>query len=75
MLEGTRLRLLCGFLCVCFIVSGCSNQQLYSAGQSNERSKCVDEPYSTYDECIARTEKSYQEYKQERDMLLEDEES
>lgn len=51
--------------------AGCSNKVIYDNLRLNQRQKCVEEPQSTYVECIKRTNKPYEDYESERKELLE----
>ena len=59
------------FLFVLLGISGCSNRAIYDNMRIKQRSECLKEPPSTYFECIERTNKSYEEYKREREEVLE----
>ena len=52
-------------------VSGCSNKVMYDNLRLNQRQKCAEESQSTYDECIYRSNKSFEEYERERKQLSE----
>ena len=52
-------------------VTGCSNPYLYEKFRLDARNQCIKEPPSTQDECIKRTNKSYEEYERERKVVLE----
>jgi len=45
---------------------GCSNKGIYDNIIHNQRMKCLKEPPSTYAECMAQTNKPYEEYTRER---------
>jgi hypothetical protein len=47
-------------------VIGCSNKAVYENIRINQRNDCIKEPPPAYDECIERTNKSYEEYQRER---------
>lgn len=51
-----------------FILVGCSNKQLYQAGQDYQKSKCVEETASEqqHNECLNTDKTSYEEYDKER---------
>ena len=53
-------------LIVVFFLTGCSNKAVYDNIQINNRNACVKAPPFQYEECIERTNKSYEEYEQER---------
>lgn len=49
-----------------FFLMGCSNKVVYDNIQINNRNACNTVPPSQYEECIERTNKSYEEYEQDR---------
>lgn len=55
---------------VLFVVAGCSNKAVYDNIQHNNRQACNRVPPAQYDECMARSDKSYQEYEREREALV-----
>ena len=56
--------------CLSFIITSCSNQSIYEAVKYNQTNECGKLPKSAYEECIARYNKSYDEYETERQDLL-----
>lgn len=48
----------------------CSQKSVYEGIQAGERNACLKEPESQYDDCMQRANKSYDEYKRERDEAL-----
>ncbi len=56
---------------VMFSIVGCSNKAIYDNLRLDQRNKCVEEPLSTYFECVERTNKSYEEYERERKEISE----
>lgn len=59
---------------LCWLVlSACTNQQLYEAGQHNQQLKCQELPQNQYEECMARASESYQDYSQKRREAIADE--
>ena len=56
---------------VIFFLAGCSHQSLYTGIQANKRSECLNSPQYDIDECMTDANKPYQNYKQEREELLE----
>jgi hypothetical protein len=50
--------------------TACSNRAMYFNGQTNLRTECHMGPMSQYDECMARTSTSYEEYLRDRDAAL-----
>lgn len=53
-----------------FAASGCSNKAIYMNAQLNARNECHFGPMSQYQECIARTNKSYEQYLRDRSEAL-----
>ncbi len=49
-----------------FFLTGCSHKAVYDNIQINNRNACAKAPPSQYEECIKRSNKSYEEYEQER---------
>lgn len=54
------------------IVAGCSNKQWYETGQNYQRNECIKHANNEaeYSQCLAAKQKSYKEYKKERDALV-----
>ncbi len=57
------------FLVAVLFLAGCSNKAVYEHIQINNRSACNKVPPPQYEECIERTNKSYEEYERERKEL------
>lgn len=53
-------------------VVACSNKATYENIQINNRNECAKAPPAQYDECMARANRSYEEYQREREELLEE---
>lgn len=51
---------------VLILVAGCSNKAVYDNLQHNQKLKCEQLPISEYERCMRGTEKSFEEYEQER---------
>ena len=51
-----------------FILAGCSNKQLYQAGQDYQKSKCVEDAASEqqHNDCLNTDTKTYEDYDKER---------
>lgn len=54
-------------------LSGCTNRNLYQAIQQNRLQRCEEIPIPQQANCRAQYQQSYEDYKSERDALLEDE--
>ncbi len=66
-----------GFINIAFIilllttVSGCSNKELYQSMQpKHDVHECRNLPPHQYDECMKHETKSYEEYKKEREEVI-----
>ncbi|WP_019028310.1 hypothetical protein [Colwellia piezophila] len=51
-----------------FILAGCSNKQLYQAGQDYQKSKCIEDAAleQQHNDCLNTDNKTYKEYDKER---------
>jgi hypothetical protein len=49
----------------------CSNQSWYENLQYNARQKCLEQPPEQAQTCLQQYQKSYQEYKKEREVFLQ----
>lgn len=52
-------------------VAGCSNRAIYENLRIQQRHDCLKEPPAVYEDCIERTNKSYEQYRREREEALE----
>ncbi|MDO9518860.1 MAG: hypothetical protein Q8K97_15830 [Pseudohongiella sp.] len=50
--------------------AACSNKAVYMNAQTNLRTECHMGPMSQYQECMARTSRSYEEYLRDREEAL-----
>jgi hypothetical protein len=50
--------------------TACSNKAIYMNAQTNLRTDCHRGPMSQYQECMARTSTSYEEYLRDREEAL-----
>ena len=62
------------FLTCCLVfISGCSQKYWYDQSQGHQANEC--KPYihdaQTYNKCVEDTQKSYEDYKKDRDGILE----
>jgi len=53
-------------------IQACSSRQMYNSMQYNRKLECQKVPSSDYDECIERTNESYDKYKQKRDEVIKE---
>ena len=51
------------------VLSACSSEGVYEAIRAKQKNDCLEMPPAQYEECMARQEKSYQEYKKQRDEI------
>ncbi len=52
--------------------AGCTNKAIYENMRIQQRNDCLKEPPARYDECVERSDKSYEEYRREREEALEE---
>ena len=71
--DGMLTRYIAMILAV-LATSGCSNKAVYDNLQLNERNECMRTPGAQPIECIERTDKSFEEYEQERKEYLRERE-
>lgn len=48
------------------LLTGCSSQAVYDNIQINKRTDCSEGPPPEFEKCFQRTQKSFEEYEQER---------
>ena len=53
-------------LIVIFVIGACSNRAIYNNFQINNRNDCAKQPESQYEECMERSNMSYEEYERKR---------
>lgn len=59
-------------ICSLFIiVAGCSNRGIYENMQANNRLECAELQFFQYEECMEKTNKSYDEYRRERQEAMD----
>lgn len=51
------------------LLSACSNGAIYSNIQHNQRLECEKQPPSQYEKCMEEANRSYADYKQQREEL------
>lgn len=54
------------------LVAGCSSKAVYDNVQYNNFRECNSVPSAQYEECVERSNKSYEEYERERESVLEE---
>ena len=55
------------------IITGCTTSQMYHGAKQYEVNRCLQTTSNAeYDDCIKRTEKTFNEYNVERDAVNED---
>lgn len=52
-------------------MTACTNKAIYEGTRIQLRNDCLKEPPARYEECVERTGKSYEEYRREREEVLE----
>jgi len=59
-------------VCCLVVLAGCTNKQLYQAGQDAQQSECVRTAGSSSEhrDCITAQRKSYEEYEKERQDVI-----
>jgi len=58
-------------LLAAFSVFGCSKKAIYDNVQMHNRQQCARLPPSQYEDCMEDAEKTYEEYRREREEALE----
>ncbi|BES69043.1 hypothetical protein RE428_00610 [Marinobacter nanhaiticus D15-8W] len=66
------MKLLCVLLSLVVLV-GCSNRAVYDNIQLNQRNECFKLPPSQRSDCLDSIDKSYDEYRKEREEIVDDE--
>ncbi len=71
MFGQTIARFLCIFIGI-WLLASCSNKEIYSNIQLNQRQKCQDLklPPAAYDECVSAYNESYDDYEKKRQQAL-----
>ena len=54
------------------LIAGCSNQSIYESIQINQRSQCVEKQGKKYFDCVDKTKKSYEDYREALEELKDD---
>ena len=54
------------FIITAILLAACSQKAVYDNIQLNNRTQCDRAPLSEYDDCMARTNKPYEDYDRER---------
>jgi len=52
-------------------MTACSNRAIYESTRIQQRNDCLKEPPPLYEECVERTNKTFEEYRREREEALE----
>lgn len=66
------MRLILVFL-ACALVVGCSNRAVYDNIQLNQQNECFKLPPSQREDCLDSIDKSYDEYRKEREEVTGEE--
>ena len=59
------------FAAVLIALAACSNRSIYEGVQAGNRNECLKLPPVQYDECMARSSQSFEDYQRERDAAAE----
>lgn len=70
---SARLLKAIGLILCASLVCACSNEQIYTAIQDNQRLECSKLPEPQYEKCMAELETPYDEYERDRREVLEGE--
>lgn len=57
------------------LVVGCSNRAVYDNIQLNQRNDCFKLPPSQREDCLDSIDKSYEEYRKEREDIIDSDEN
>ncbi|MGV2871064.1 hypothetical protein [Colwellia sp. E150_009] len=54
------------------LLAGCSNKDLYQAGQGYQKSKCINQAQTAeqHNECLNEKRESYEDYEKERQAVV-----
>ena len=52
-------------------MTGCSKQNWYHGAQSAQQAECMQQPQAEYDDCMAPSQESFDEYEKKRALLKE----
>lgn len=55
------------------LLASCADRQLYQVGQDVQRENCRNGPFSEYEDCMAEANRSFEDYKQNREEVAENE--
>lgn len=61
------------FACLLLFLLGCTQQGVYETIQRHEKQKCEKLPSAQYEDCIAQSSESYEDYQRAREDILKDE--
>ncbi len=53
------------------LLSACTAQQAYEGLRFSEQNNCLNLPPSLYKDCMARTQQPYEDYKRDRDAVIQ----
>ena len=62
-----------GVIFYSLLVTACSNEQIYTAIQENQRLECSKLPEPQYEKCMKELETPYDEYEKDRQEILKGE--
>ena len=53
-------------------LTACTKQAWYQGAQSAKEAHCLKEPVSEYEDCMQQSSETYEEYKKNREALIEE---
>ena len=53
-------------------ISACSSQQYYEGAKAARQANCLNYPAAEYQDCMEDTRDSYEQYKQQRDEVMDE---
>jgi len=70
--QSTSVITLALLALVCLSFSGCSSKELYESTQPKyDENECRKLPPNQYEECMRQEAKTYEEYKREREEIID----
>ncbi len=68
--RTATLILMCAALLAGASLSACSNANWYQTAKANRELECRKQPLPTYDDCLRSYDKSYLDYKKQREQAV-----
>jgi len=69
-MKTTKIMILFIAFIGAFLLSACSNKEVYNTVQKNRKQDCQKLPPSVYEECIKQHSESFDEYERKRRQVL-----